>query len=225
MNRLKNFDTQRRRAIIASLLAVVAVGTAFFIGAALNDESSTVADLEDKLSRVESDLVNAEGEAVNLEAGREEAEEEVEAAEEELAVERDFKGNGTQQEAEGEYDTDYPMDAAGKVGPYIFKPTDITEEGEGKWVMTIEAKNDGSSPLEPFCGGGESILVDAEGNEYSGDSLLFKGGANCDDALQPGLTAKYLAEFHLPPNATPVAAYIYGEYELEEEGKTWELPR
>lgn len=224
MNRLKEGAATHRKMIIVFVLAALAVAAAFFAGAASNDESAKVSGLEDELVRVESDLSDAEGEVSDLESNQEEAENEAETAQEELAIERDFEGSGPQQKAQGEYETDYPIGAAGKVGPYIFKPTDISEEGEGKWVMTIEAKNSGSSPLEPFCGGGESILIDAEGNEYSGDSLLFKDGANCGDALQPGLTAKYLAEFNLPPNAAPVAAYIYGEYELEEEGKTWELP-
>lgn len=224
MSRLKAFLATHRNSIIASGVAVVAIVAAFFVGMVVSDESGKVSDLEDQVASVESELSDEESEVSSLESARDEAEEEGEKAEEELAVERGFKGNEPRQEPEGEYETDYPIGAAGKVGPYIFKPTGIDEEGEGKWVLTIEAKNSGSSPLEPFCGGAESILLDADRNEYSGDSLLFKGGANCSDALQPGLTAKYLAEFHLPPNATPVAAYIYGEYELEEEGKTWELP-
>lgn len=224
MSRLKAFLAGHRNVLIASSVAVVAIVAAFFVGMVVNDESGKVTDLESQVAEVESELADEESEVSSLESERDEAEEEGEKAEEELAVERGFKGKGPQQEPEGEYETDYPIGAAGKVGSYIFKPTDINEDGEGKWVLTIEAKNDGSSPLDPFCGGGESILLDAEGNEYSGDSVLFKGGANCSDSLQPGLTATYLAEFHLPPGATPVAAYVYGEYELEEEGKTWELP-
>lgn len=223
MNRVKTF-VSAHRTLVAWVVALVAIVAAFVIGAASKDESGTVSDLEGQVAHLKSELSNEEAEVSSLESDREAAEEEAETAEEELAVERGFKGSGPKQEAEGEYETDYPVGAAGKVGPYIFKPTDISGDGEGKWTLTVEAKNSGSSPLEPFCGGGESILVDAEGNEYSGEAVLFKGGANCGDALQPGLTAKYLVEFHTPPNAVPVAAYVYGDYELEEEGKTWELP-
>lgn len=224
MTRIRDLLSVHRWGLAAGLIAVVLVAAAFFVGMALNDESSKVSNLEGQVATVEGKLEQEEQELGYAEEEKERADEKAEDAEEELAAERSFKGSGAQQEPEGEYETDYPINAAGKVGPFIFKPTDISENGEGKWVLTIEAKNESSSPLEPFCGGGESILLDAEGNEYSGDSLLFKGGANCGDSLQPGLTAKYLSEFHLPPNATPVAAYIYGEYELEEEGKTWELP-
>jgi hypothetical protein len=122
-----------------------------------------------------------------------------------------------------EFETDYPWGAVGEVDDLAIKPISVEQDGD-KWTFTLEAKNEGSSPAEPFCGLGSSTLIDGEEREFSGETLLsFEGGGdNCGDALQPGLTGTYVEEFALPPNAKPVVVYVAAEY--GEEGKSWALP-
>jgi hypothetical protein len=228
----------RRSRVLAGIAAVGAVVAlivaAFFVGkGSVDTHSSEVADLQSELrqsegkleseqqamAQVEGDLSVAKGE-VSV------AEEEATEAEEELATERSFKGKGAQQSvADGqEFETDFPWEAAGTVGDFTFKPVSWEKDGES-WVLSIETKNESHSPTSPFCGGGESVVLDAEGNEYSGQSVLFNGSADCSGELQPGTTETFEAEFKIPSTAVPVAAAIYGEYEQEEEAKLWELPR
>lgn len=103
------------------------------------------------------------------------------------------------------------------------KPTALEQSGE-KWILTIEAKNEGSEPEEPFCGSAGGVLIDAEDNIYTGEAVLGGSSDNCGEELQPGLTGTFRSEFKLPADAVPVGVALYGDYEQEEEAKTWELP-
>jgi hypothetical protein len=229
MKRLK----AHRWAVLTGVVGIALIAGAYFVGAASVDtHSAEIGDLEADATNTKSQLETTEAEVSSVEGDLSVAKGEVSVAEEEasevreeLAAERSFKGNGAKQQvAEREYDTDFPWDAAGSVGHFIFKPVAWEQDGE-KWLLKIEAKNESHEPLSPFCGGGEAMIIDAENNNYSGESVLFSGSADCSGELQPGTTQTFEAEFKLPSNAAPVAAAIWGEYELQEEAKTWELPR
>jgi hypothetical protein len=223
-----------RWAALAGVVGIALIVGAYFVGAGSVDTHSTeVNELEaeagktkDQLASVEAELGSVEGDLSVAKGEAEVAREETGEAEEELASERSFKGKGAQQTvaAGQEFETDFPWEAAGTVGHFTFKPVGWERDGES-WILRVETKNESHSPTSPFCGGGESVVVDAEGNEYSGDSVLFSGSGDCSGELQPGTTQSFEAEFKIPSTALPVAAAIYGEYEQEEEAKTWELPR
>ncbi len=207
-------------------VALILIVAAFLIGAASNDESGTVSDLEERVGSVEQEVADAQSEIGGYEASIEEAEADKVAAEDELAAERGFKGaDEAQQVADSsEFETDYPWGAVGEVENLSIKPISL-EGGDGTFTLTIEAKNEGDGPVDPFCGLGSSILMDAEEREFSGETVLSYegGGDNCGDALQPGLTGTYVEEFEMPPNAKPVLVYIAAEYGGE-DGKTWAAP-
>jgi hypothetical protein len=212
-----------RPQVVLGLVAVLAVVIAFAAGFVVADESDKVSELEDQVASTKSELSDEEQELAVAEEEREEVGEEAEDAEEELAAERGFKGTGGKQVADQEYETDYPWEAAGEVGYLTMKPIAWEEQGE-KWILTVEAKNTGSEPEEPFCGSAGATVVDADDNNYSGEAVLGGGSANCGSALQPGQTATYKGEFQIPSNAVPVIVALYGDYEQEEEAKQWELP-
>ena len=203
---------------------MVLIVAAFFVGAASNDESGTVSELEDRVTAVRSDLESEESELERVESEAEDAAEHGEELEEQLAAERGFKGTGSKQVAEQEYDTDFPWEAAGQVGYLTMKPVGWEQLGE-KWILTVEAKNSGHEPKEPFCGDGGAVVIDAEQNNFSGEAVLGGSSANCGSALQPGQTATYESEFTIPSSAVPVVVALYGDWEQEEEAKQWELPR
>jgi outer membrane murein-binding lipoprotein Lpp len=224
--------SSHRWAVLGSIVAVVLVAGAYFIGkGSVDTHSSEVADLQGeirdaqgKLEAEEAELRAAEGDLSSAKGEVSVAEEEVIEAKEDLAAERSFKGEGAEQNAaNAEYNTDYPWGAAGEAGDFIFKPTGWEQDGS-KWVLTVEAKNISHEPKEPFCGGAESVVLDAGENQYTGEADLGNGAADCGSELQPGTTATYKADFDIPANSVPVVVGIYGEYEQEEEAKLWELP-
>lgn len=204
----------------AILLLIVAFAAGYFVA----DDSSEVSDLEDTVAALETERDEAEDDLAQSEDAGEELEEELTSTADQLEAERSLNGKSEKtQEGNGEYDTDFPWQAAGTVGYLTIKPVDFSQEGS-RWILTVEAKNEGSEPKQPFCGGAEAVLVDAEGNTYTGESVLSESSDNCGEELQPGLTGTFKSEFKLPGGAKPVAAAIYGDYEQEEEAKTWELP-
>jgi hypothetical protein len=209
--------------MVGVAVGIVLIAAAFAVGMLTADESDKVSELEDKVARVESELDDEQRELGYAEEEKKQADEKSESVEEELAAERNFKGSGPKQVAEQEYETDYPWEAAGEVGYLTLKPVGWVQEGE-KWILTIEAKNTGHEPEDPFCGEAGATIIDAEENNYTGEAVISGGTANCGASLQPGSTATYKGEFKIPSNAVPVVAAIYGEYELEEEAKQWELP-
>jgi hypothetical protein len=177
--------------------------------------------LKEEVAQLTKERDAARGEVRDIEEGQTE---EFASLEEELEAERSINGEDTSsQDASGEYETDFAWETAGRVGYLTIKPISLDKEGE-HWILTVEAKNEGSQPRQPFCGGAEAILIDAENNNYSGEAVISEGADNCGEELQPGLTGTFKSEFKLPSGAKPVAAAIYGDYEQEDEAKTWELP-
>jgi hypothetical protein len=222
MSTLRSFVRTHARFVLGAL-AVFAIIAAFAIGFFVGDDSAKVSELEDQMASVESELSGEESAVAIAESETEEAEEKAKTAERGLAAERGFKGEGSKQAPEQDYETDYPWEAAGEVGYLLMKPVGWEQQGE-KWILTVEAKNVGSEPEEPFCGSAGATVVDADNNNYTGEADLGGGSANCGNALQPGQTLTYKGEFQIPANAVPVVVALYGDYEQEEEAKQWELP-
>lgn len=223
MGGIKGFVVGHKLLVLGVVAVLVAVG-AFFAGSISSDESDKVADLEDRVASLEADVEDEAAHTSVAESDAEAAEEAAAQAEDELAAERGFKEGGGAQQVASDYDTDYPWEAVGEVGYLAVKPVGWEQSGD-KWFLTTEAKNIGKTPALPFCGDGGADVLDAEENEYSGESYLGSGSASCGDELQPGLTATYKTEFELPPNAKPVVVAIYGDWEQEEEYALWDLPR
>jgi hypothetical protein len=205
----------------AALFVVIAV---FLGGYFVADDSNEVSELEDSVATLESERDDAEDTLAQTEESGAALEDELASTTDQLEAERSLNGKSEQtQEVDQEYDTDFPWQAAGTVGYLTIKPIDFVQEGS-KWILTLEAKNEGSEPKQPFCGGAEAVIIDAENNNYTGEAVLSEGSDNCGEELQPGLDGTFKSEFRLPEGAQPVAAAIFGDFEQEEEAKTWELP-
>lgn len=214
--------TQKRGLMIGG--AIVLLVAAFAGGYFVADDAGEVSNLEDTVAALESERDEAQDDLAQSEDTGAELEDELASTSDQLEAERSLNGKSEKpQQDEGEYETDFPWQGAGTVGYLTIKPVDFAQEGS-KWILTMEAKNEGSEPKQPFCGGAEAVLVDAEGNTYTGEAVLSESSDNCGEELQPGLTGTFKSEFKLPGGAKPVAAAIYGDYEQEEEAKTWELP-
>jgi hypothetical protein len=218
---VKKLTERRGLAIGGAILILLA---AFAGGYLVADDAGEVSDLEDTVAALESERDEAEDDLAASEDSGAELEDELASTSDQLEAERSLNGKSekTQQDG-GEYETDFPWQGAGTVGYLTIKPIDFAQEGS-KWILTVEAKNEGSEPKQPFCGGAEAVLIDAENNNYTGEAVLSESSDNCGEELQPGLTGTFKSEFRLPDGAKPVAAAIYGDYEQEEEARTWELP-
>ena len=223
MSALRSFVRTHPKLVLGAF-AALAIAAAFAAGFFVGDDSAKVSELEHQVASVESELSGEESAVAIAEAETEEAEEKAKKAEGSLAAERGFKGEGSKQVPEQKYETDYPWEAAGEVGYLLMKPVGWEQQGE-KWILTVEAKNVGGEPKEPFCGSAGATVIDADNNNYTGEAVIGGSSADCGNALQPGQTLTYKGEFQLPSNAVPVVVALYGDYEQEEEAKQWELPR
>jgi hypothetical protein len=200
---------------------LIALGGLFWVGYRVGDDSSEVANLEDEVGDLRSELEGAENEASHNAGEVEYLQGSNEELESQLHAERSLNGKTTVAQS-SEFETEFDWETAGAVGYLTIKPTDLSQNGD-RWLLTVEAKNEGSEPKTPFCGDAGATLVDAAERTYTGESVIATGSDACTD-LQPGLTGTFKSEFTLPPDAEPVVAAIYGDYELEEEAKTWALP-
>lgn len=213
-------STKRRAIIVGGAIFVLVV--AFLAGFFIADDSGRVSALEEKVASVEEEASDASDDAEAVSRELEQAEEGTESLEEKLKAERSLNGK-TSVPQNAEFDADFDWETAGRVGYLTMKPIAIEQQGE-KWILTVEAKNEGNEPEEPFCGDAGAALEDSGERVYSGEAVLGESSDNCGDALQPGLTGTYKGEFKLPPDAEPAIAIIYGDYDQEEEAKAWALP-
>jgi hypothetical protein len=223
MGRLRSRFTGRH-ILWGALAAVVIAGAAFAAGYLVADDASEVSNLKTELAQMEDGREQARSERAELVMTGGEQGEEVEALEEELTAERSINGKSEapQDAGSGEYETDYDWGAAGTIGYLTIKPISFREQGS-RWILEVEAKNEASEPKTPFCADAGAVLGDTSANTYTGESVISGSFDSCEE-LQPGLTGTYAAEFKLPPDAKPVIAGIYGDWEQEEEAKFWELP-
>jgi hypothetical protein len=95
--------------------------------------------------------------------------------------------------------------------------------GVTKYKATVEVKNLGNEEIDPFCGD-EATLIDEQGRKFKGDASLDDGSNNCGDSIQPGLSqGNYVMDFKTPPDAKPSQLLLYGDYDYEEEAKSWNV--
>lgn len=221
----------RRRWLIPGLGVVVLVGAlagAYFVGADAADDAADVDRLEEQVEEltVERDELTDRAETAEQEA--DDLQEEVENLNDRLEAELGFSGEESTQRDEvvSGADADLRLGEAGRVGDLILRPTSFTKMGEGDeaaiWVATISAKNDGSEPVNPFCGGSGAEVEDSEGRKFGGDSIIGST-RNCGSDLQPGLSAdNYKMRFKLPRDAQPVLLRLEEEFTFNRaEKKTW----
>lgn len=208
-----------------TLVALLALGGAFVGGYFVGDDSARLSVLEDALSRTTDDLDTAEAEVVGLSAENSDLTDTRADLRDQLRAERSLNGTLPKpaSSASSNLVTDLPWGAAATIGNLTLKPLALEQSGE-RWVLTVSAKNEGDSPVGPFCGDAGASLADTTAREFTGDSVLADDTANCGDDLQPGLTATYKAEFKMPTDAKPGAVAIYGDYDYVDEAKIWAAP-
>lgn len=211
----------RRKAALAGVAGLAVVAAFFFGGYLVADDSAEVSDLNARLAEVEDELAGAENQASLYSDEVGELEEAKRTLQGQLHAERSLNGKTTVAQ-DSEFESDFPWETAGTVGYLTMKPIGLEQAGD-KWILTVEAKNEGNEPESPFCGDAGAALGDGAGRTYSGEAVLGGGSQNCEE-LQPGLTGIFKGEFLLPADARPVVAVIYGDFEQEEEAMTWALP-
>ena len=108
------------------------------------------------------------------------------------------------------------------------RPTSLDEVGPSgggtKYALSVDVKNDGKQPINPFCGGEEATIVDTAGRQYSGESTLDFNSPNCGDDIQPGLTKTgYLMEFTLPADAKPALVELVYDIFSDDDPVSWAI--
>jgi hypothetical protein len=210
------------------VLLLGALAGAYFVGADVGDDSSDVDRLEEQVAELTDERDELADRAESAEEEAAELQEQVEDLNDRLEAELGLSGEETTQrdDAVSAADADLRLGEAGQVGDLILRPTSFVKTGEGAeaatWVATISAKNDGSEPLNPFCGGAEAEVEDSDGRKFGGDSIIGNT-RNCGNDLQPGLTADdYKLRFKLPKEAQPVLLRLGDEFTFNRpERKTW----
>jgi hypothetical protein len=213
------------------VLGLVVVGGllagAYFVGADSADDAAEVSELEDRVDTLEDERDEATERAESTEREANELTEEVQRLNDRLEAELGFSGEESTErdQAVSAADADLKLGEAGRVGDLLLRPTSFINTGEGAeaaiWVATITAKNDGSEPVNPFCGGAGAEVEDSQGRKFGGDSIIFGGARNCGADLQPGLSAdNYKMRFKLPKDAQPVLLRLMEEFK-ESVNKTW----
>lgn len=218
-----------KRLAIWAGLGLVLLAAAFGGGVLVGDDSAdlddlraevssrdeTITGLEDDVDQAQDDLNAAGSEIESITGERDDLQDRLKA---ELSIATEGSSGSA---GAGPVDTDYPFEAAGKLGSLVVKPTSLEQSGD-QWVLTFEAKNNGSEPVDPFCGGG-GTLIDSEGRSFTGDAVLANSTANCGDSLQPGLSATYQLKFKTPGGTEPAAVELEEDI-LSNTTATWAAP-
>jgi len=226
MRRLREAVTRRR--LLSALAVVVIIGAVFAAGYLIGDNSAEVSKLKQQVASLEGVLGGTKSQVSSDASEIKELEEAKGELASQLHAERSLNGKTAAPAATTTYKVNYPWMGAGSVGYLTMKPLSIEEVSPSKWVMTIEAKNESKEPKQPFCGSGFAAVADAAGRKYSGASVINGNAStdqNCGEELQPGLTGSYQVEFKLPAGDKPTITSIWGEQELNEDAKTWGLPK
>lgn len=221
----------RRRWLIPALGLVLLLGAlagAYVLGANAADDSADVDRLEEQVVELTDERDELADRAERAEEEADDLQDEVENLNDRLEAELGFSGEDSTQRDEtvSAADADLRLGEAGRVGDLIVRPTSFTRTSEGAeaatWVATINAKNDGSEPLNPFCGGSGTEVEDTEGRKFGGDSIIGNT-RNCGNDIQPGLSAdNYKLRFKLPKDAEPVLLRIADEFTFNRpDKKTW----
>ena len=82
--------------------------------------------------------------------------------------------------------------------------------------LWFRVENNDNRKVSPFCGGIGDVVIDSQGREFEGESLLEGYTTNCDD-LNPGLSAyPFVLRFTVPEDADIVEARAWGDWEYED---------
>jgi hypothetical protein len=193
-----------------ALAAVTALLTiAFFAGLVAGDDSAELTKLKDELSEVE--------------AGQKSVEADLAIAETRADQPRGEPPPGGDRGSDPKQHTNHKWGEAGRVGYLMVKPIEFTNVGS-KWFLAMRARNESKEAREPFCGDAGATLEDARGEAYAGAAFISAESDNCAGELQPGSTWTFKSEFELPAGTQPTIASIYGDFEQENDVKTWDLP-
>jgi hypothetical protein len=120
------------------------------------------------------------------------------------------------------------LGTAKTVGSISITPTALTKISDNgqlaTWRATISVKNNGSNSVDEFCGDSGASLVDAQGRNYDGTSVIGENSANCGDNVQPGLSGgPFLMDFKLPTGAKPAQLILSGDYTQQDQAQTWNV--
>jgi len=90
--------------------------------------------------------------------------------------------------------------------------------------LWFRVANNDNHPVGPFCGQGAVVVIDDQGREHAGDSLLEDYTMNCGDDINPGLEAyPYVIRFILPDDVKPASTIVWADFDLEPFAATWRL--
>ena len=221
--------------VALGVAAAAGLGGAFAVGWVVADDADDVNRLErrvaaltDERDELDQRADSAASRAASAEQDAEDANDRADGLEERLAAELELKGDGatTRKAISAPADADLRLGQAGEVGELVVKPTAFEKSGGSgdtiAYTVTITAKNVGSEPAGPFCGGSGVTLEDDQGRTFDGDSVLGNT-PNCGDDIQPGLTMSgFKMKFKLPASATPALIHIFDEYD-ESTSKSWSV--
>lgn len=222
--------------VVIGLLVAAAVGVAgYFAGkeasgadklrTELSSARTSISSLKDDASRIASDNSTLQSRVSDLQG-------QVGDLKDQVAAANDLKGGGGGGGGSVTApDGSLQLGVAANVGELTLKPTAFekvsTSGGAATFHVTLTAKNQGSSPKDPFCGGDGASLTDSEGRSFDGDSVLSDTTANCGDSLAPGLAATYKMKFRVPNEAKPAYVTLWdsdtGSFAGAEEGTDWKL--
>ena len=112
------------------------------------------------------------------------------------------------------------------VGPMSITLEEIEEipSSSGQKIVELwfRVENNDNRSIQPFCGGSSGVVVDSEGREFEGDSLLEDYTLNCGDDLNPGLDGyPYVLRFTLPDDAKVAQVRAWGDYDYGDQAGTW----
>lgn len=213
---------------VALGIALLFTGAGFLGGYLAADDAARVSSLKRDLGQARSISQGMEDEIRSAESENDQLNQENADLQEQLDAERGLKGTEESSANAGPPpDADLRMGQAGKVGSLIIKPTSFQPTGSSSqatsYLLVLTAKNDGSEPVGPFCGGSEATVEDGQGRSFDGEGVIADNTPNCGDDLQPGLTAdNFQIRFRLPHDAEPAVLRITDEFESEDE-KSWAL--
>ena len=112
------------------------------------------------------------------------------------------------------------------VGPMSITLEEIEEipSSSGQKIVELwfRVENNDNRSIEPFCGGSNGVIVDSEGREFEGDSLIEDYTLNCGDDLNPGLDGyPYVTRFTVPDDAKVAQVRAWGDYDYGDQAGTW----
>ncbi len=89
--------------------------------------------------------------------------------------------------------------------------------------LWFRVANNDNHPVGPFCGQG-AVVIDDQGREHGGDSVLEDYTMNCRDDINPGLEAyPYVIRFILPDDVKPASTIVWAESDFKPFAATWRL--